>query len=133
MNVPVSRLYAITVDEWSCMTTLSQALSFRLSSSQHDVISGILSGYAEIYLQLQKLIRGLGSESVESAGGHIPPHMIRSSLDESLRFVESTQKNIIAQIDAILSELVDGTSSELLTAIRQFHVDCIRWLGAALR
>ena len=133
MDVAVSRLSALIADEWCCVWILSHALSVCRDSRQHELIQRILPGFTEIYLELQKIIRVCGWEPGQCVSGCVPPRAVKHSLDDNLELVESTQKNIIAQIDALLAELVDEAPSELLAAIRQFHVDCVRWLRAALR
>ena len=133
MDVAVSRLNVLMADEWCCMWTLSHALSVCRDSHQHELIQRILPGFTEIYLELQQIIRVFGFEHGERLSSYVPPDAVKHSLDDKLKLLESMQKNIIAQIDALLVELVDEAASELLAAIRQFHVDCVRWLRAALR
>jgi len=81
---------------------------------------------------LDNAIRAFGGEPVTTQTGAHPPPGSESSFADILKTVEATQRDIIVRLDTARNEPDLQRYGEPLSAIRQFHVESIRWLADAL-
>ena len=99
---------------------------------QREAISRVLVSCVDICLELENILHALGVDPALIHAPKTPPQSADMSLAETLKAIASLQHDLVARIDAIMSEPNLKPFSEPLRAVQKFHAGNIRWLAEAL-